>query len=88
MYYGKMSKSEILNSSRKFLFAIYQNYVNRACENLGVSPDNKKEGETKLRESDYPSEFISFSQAEREKMINESNESDDDFLKKFPKVKM
>ena len=88
MYYGKMSKSEILNSSRKFLFAIYQNYVNRACENLGVSPDNKKEGETKLSESDYPSEFISFSQAEREKMINESNESDDDFLKKFPKVKM
>lgn len=85
MYYGNMSKGDILNSSRKFLYAIYQNYVRRACENVGVNPDgdSPKSGETPLSDSDYPSEFISFSQAEREKMIAESGESDEDFIKKF-----
>lgn len=87
MYYGNMSKEDILNSSRKFLFAIYQNYVKRACENLGVNPDGKKDGDTQLSENDYPSEFVSFSQAERERAIKESGESDNDFLKKFSTIK-
>lgn len=88
MYYGHMSKHDILHSSRKFLTAIYQNYVKRACENLGVSPDsdNKDDGtprKTVLTEEDYPSEFVSFTQAQREKMIEESGESDIDYLSKF-----
>lgn len=87
MYYGHMSKHDILHSSRRFLTAIYQSYVKRACENLGVSPDSdgkdKKPGETQLTEDDYPTEFISFSQAQREKMIKESGISDTDFLANF-----
>lgn len=85
MYYGNMSKSEILSSSRKFLYAIYQNYVRRACENVGVNPD--KDSDTRLSDSDYPAEFVSYSQAQREKMITESKESDEDFLKKFSVLK-
>ena len=85
MYYGNMSKSEILSSSRKFLYAIYQNYVRRACENVGVNPD--KDSDTQLSDSDYPAEFVSYSQAQREKMIKESGESDEDFLKKFSVLK-
>ena len=88
MYYGNMSKSEILGSSRKFLYAIYQNYVRRACENVGVNPDKADEnGDTQLSEKDYPSEFISYSQAQREKMIEESGESDEDFINKFSRLK-
>lgn len=80
-----MSKDDILNSSRKFLYAIYQNYVNRACENLGVSPEqDEQENKTNtLSESDYPSEFVSFTQAQREKEIQESGISDDEFLSQF-----
>lgn len=85
MYYGNMSKQEILKSSRKFLYAIYQNYVRRACENVGVNPD--KDEEQQLTDNDYPSEFVTFSQAEREKAIEESGESDEDFLKKFAQLK-
>ena len=84
MYYGHMSKDEILHSSRRFLYAIYQNYVNRACENLGVP--NKDEDDNELSESDYPSEFVSFTQAEREKAIAESGETDSDFLNKFVSI--
>lgn len=91
MYYGHMSKAEILSSSRRFLIAIYQSYVRRACENLGVSPDGDSKSQnsdgTMLSESDYPSEFVSFSQAEREKYLSECNESSEDFMSKFPKVK-
>lgn len=90
MYYGHMSKDEILHSSRKFLYAIYTKYVDRACENLGVSPDNEvnnKQQDTPLTDDDYPSEFVSFTQAQREKYIKESNESDEDFIKKFSTIK-
>lgn len=87
-YYTSLSKKEILGSSRKFLYALYQNYIDRACENLGISSNqNKDSSDMQLSESDYPSEFISFSQAEREKMIAESEESDEQFLAKFSKLK-
>lgn len=59
MYYGHMSKEDIMNSSRPFLYGIYNQYVHRACENLGVSPDGDKEedNKTELKESDYPQNF-------------------------------
>lgn len=92
MYYGHMSKYDILHSSRKFLIAIYQQYVKRACENLGVSsePDGQNDGtpgKTLLTENDYPSEFMSFTQAQREKSIEESGISDSDFLSRFKEYK-
>lgn len=83
-----MSKDEILHSSKKFLLAIYQNYVKRACENLGVSSesdenDNNTIGKTQLTEADYPTEFISYTQAQREKYVAESGMSDKEFLSQF-----
>ena len=78
-----MSKSDILNCSRRFINALYQQYINRACENLGVSP--KENTGNQLQDSDYPSEFVSFSQAQREKYIEESGISDEEFLKGFEK---
>lgn len=92
MYYFHMSKNEILHSSRKFLIALYQSYVKRACENLGVSSDSTDEdsgkpGKSVLTDADYPSEFVSFTQAQREKMIADSGESDADFLSKFREYK-
>lgn len=90
-YYG-MSKSDILNSSRKYLYGIYQQYVKRACENLGVSPDGDSgadggAGTTKLSDSDYPSEFFSISQEQRDKDIEESGVSDEEFLSRFSQFK-
>lgn len=85
MYYTSMKQEDILKHSRKFLIAIYQQYIRRACENLGVDPDKNEKNE--LKDSDYPSEFVSYSQAEREKMIEQSGESDEDFLKKFSVIK-
>ena len=88
MYYTSMSKEDILKCSRKFLYALYQRYVRRACENLGINPDKDSDnGETQLSDNDYPSEWVSFSQAEREKMIEESGESDEDFINKFSTLK-
>lgn len=92
MFYFHMSKYEIEHSSVKFLTTLYQSYIKRACENLGVSldsadEDSGKPGKTILTESDYPSEFVPFTQAQREKMIAESGESDADFLAKFPQFK-
>lgn len=88
MYYGHMSKYEIMHSSRKFLVAIYQKYVKRACENLGVSDENSDNeddaiGKTKLTEEDYPKEFISYTQAQRERDIKESGMTDAQFLSQF-----
>lgn len=85
MYYTSMKQEDILNHSRRFLISIYQQYIRRACENLGVDPDKNKN--TELKDSDYPSEFVSFSQAEREKMIEQSGESDEDFIKRFSVIK-
>lgn len=89
MYYGHMSKNDILHSSRKFLYSIYQQYVKRACENLGVSSDGESDsdysdGKTQLTESDYPAEFFSISQEQREKEISESGISDEEYLNSFP----
>lgn len=58
MYYGHMSKEEIMNSSRPFLHGIYRMYAKRACENLGVSSEPaEEEGLDGLTQSDYPSNF-------------------------------
>lgn len=58
MYYGHMSKEEIMNSSRPFLHGIYRMYAKRACENLGIS-SKPEEGESVdgLTNSDYPTDF-------------------------------
>lgn len=65
--------------------------MKRACENLGVpyenDPSNMDLREKQLTESDYPSEFISFTQAQREKEISESGMSDKDFLSQFSQYK-
>ncbi len=82
MYYGHMSKDEIKHSSRRFLFAIYQNYVKRACENLGVSADEEKQVD--MSEDEYPSEFKKFSKKERDEYIDDSGMSDEEFLAQFP----
>lgn len=79
MYYGHMSKAEIMNSSMPFLLGIYKQYAKRACENLGVSPDSENDeeeyGNTQLKESDYPTEF--------RKLSSTDYGSTDDFLKQF-----
>lgn len=83
MYYGHMSKQDIMNSSRPFLYGIYKNYAKRACENLGVSPDpNDEDSDTPLKESDYPKEFKKVSKEEREKLAKKYS-SDEDFLSQF-----
>lgn len=83
MYYGHMSKQDILNSSRPFLCGIYKNYVKRACENLGVSPDGKKEDQdTPLTESDYPVEFKKLTKNER-KEAAEQYADEREFLSGF-----
>lgn len=89
MYYGHMSKTDILNSSRRFLFSVYKNYVKRAYENLGISPDgdSNSKDKTQLTDDDYPSEFVSFSQAQREKAISESGISDEEYLNSFKQFK-
>lgn len=84
LYYG-LSKSEILNSSRPFLYAIYKRYGYRACENLGVSPDGHSEegsNKTPLTESDYPIEFKKLSKMERKEALQEFS-STDDFMAQF-----
>lgn len=80
MYYGHMSKQDILNSSRPFLYEIYKKYGYRACENLGVSPhtdENEHSDKTQLTESDYPIEFKKLSKAEREQSLSEFKNTDD-----------
>lgn len=83
MYYGHMSKEEIMNSSMPFLLGIFKQYSKRACENLGVSSDSDDEeiNNTELKESDYPIEFRKLS-ADKEKELSKY-ESADDFLKQF-----
>ena len=89
MYYGKMSKESIMNSSRPFLYAIYQKYAKRACENLGVSPsgnDDEEESESSgmLRDEDYPTEFHKISDIDRQETMN-SLTSDPEFMRQFGK---
>lgn len=83
MYYGHMSKEEILHSSRPFLYGIYKQYGKRACENLGVSPDGKdKDEKSTLTEKDYPVEFKKISKRERAEAASKF-ESEKDFLSGF-----
>lgn len=87
MYYGHMSKHDILNSSRPFLYSIYKQYAKRACENLGVSPDNSGENEEDnkftLKESDYPAELLAVSDKDRQDTMEQLKENKD-FLRQFP----
>lgn len=81
MYYGHMSKKDIMNSSRPFLYGIYKKYAKRACENLGVSPNDEDE-EIKETDNGYPTEFHKISDLDRiETMSNLTN--DEDFMKRF-----
>lgn len=54
MYYYSMSHEEILSHSRPFINALYKQYIQRACENLGISP---KDNPDELSEDDYPDNF-------------------------------
>lgn len=86
MYYFGMSKEDIMNSSRKFIYALYSTYPNRACENLGVS--NKQEEKKESTDTNgYPSKFVSFSQEERKKYIAESGQTDEDFIAQFESIR-
>ncbi len=85
-----MSKESILNSSRPFLYAIYRKWAKRACENLGVSPNEDGEGEeyelgdAKLSEEDYPTEFHRISDMDRLETMNALT-NDAEFMKQFGK---
>lgn len=83
MYYGHMSKSDILHSSRPFLYGIYKKYAKRACENLGVSPDSDDSGSnTTLTAKDYPVEFKKLSEVDRQKAASKFD-SEESFLGDF-----
>lgn len=71
-----------MKHSRSFLYAIYQKYPNRACENLGVSADGEEE-ETDLSENDYPSEFKTFTKEEQEEYVRNSGMTDEEYLAQF-----
>lgn len=77
-----MSKEDIKNSSRPFLYGIYKKYIERACENLGISQNNDIDQEVPLTEDDYPKEFTKISESKRSETANKW-ESDEDFLKQF-----
>ena len=81
MYYGHMSKQDIMNSSRPFLYGIYRNYVKRACENLGVSAD----GETDENGDEYPKDFGKLTPDEKKKRDEYLGQFKDsnDFMSQF-----
>lgn len=84
MYYGHMSKEEILNSSRPFLHGIYRMYAKRACENLGVSSDPaEEEGLDGLTKNDYPSDFGKLNPSGKVES-SPAFSSTEDFLSLFP----
>lgn len=82
MYYGHMSKAEIMQSSFPFLKEIYLKYGKRACENLGVSSDKNEEEEETGTVSDYPVKFKKLSARER-KEADEEFKSKEEFLALF-----
>lgn len=84
MHYYGMNTEEINSHSRKFLYALYSRYPNRAAENLGVSLKDKDGEDNELTDKDYPSQYKRFTQEERDKYIEESNMTDDEFLAQFP----
>lgn len=83
MYYGHMSKNEIMTHSRAFLHGIYRMYVKRACENLGVSSDRKENDDIDDTESqinqyslsanDYPTSFSRLS-PKKNKLVTVDND--------------
>lgn len=84
MYYGHMSKEEIMNSSRPFLHGIYRMHKNRACENLGISSEpSEEESEDGLTKSDYPSDFGKLSPSGNVESTPEFS-STQDFMAQFP----
>ncbi len=68
-YYYSMNDSEISLHSYPYLFAMFAEYPKRACENLGVSSEKKKEKNTSVNED----LAISMFESKRSK----SGESDD-----------
>lgn len=87
MYYGHMSKEDIMKSSRPFLYGIYKNYAKRACENLGISADKdieKEQDNNQLKESDYPKEFFKISDMDRKNTMKQL-QNDEEFMKQFGK---
>lgn len=81
MYYGHMSKYEIMHSSMPFLYYIYKNYIDRACENLGVS-NHSDDDEDKTSDIEYPTEFYKISENDRKNTMT-SLSNDDEFKKRF-----
>lgn len=85
MYYYGMSKEDIMNRSKLFLLGLFKQYWKRACENLGVSPDKDKDGDSDngpIKDSDYPSEFVRLSPKERKKAAEEFKDTAD-FMRQF-----
>lgn len=92
MYYGHMSKQEILHSSLPFLQNVYRMYGKRACENLGVSPDKNKDSDSatvndaepsiQYDNNGYPVQFKKLTAKERKEAVAEYS-SIEDFMKEF-----
>ncbi len=76
-----MSHEEIMNHSRRFINALYKQYIQRACENLGVSP-NDEENPAELSDNDYPEDFgkLQYISREQSKM---ATENPNDFMSLF-----
>lgn len=84
MFYGHMSKEEIMKSSRPFLHGIYRMYAKRACENLGVSSEPEEETSVDgLTAHDYPANFGKLNPSGE---VEEAPKFDstEDFMKMFP----
>lgn len=85
MYYGHMSKHEIMHSSMPFLYYIYKNYVDRACENLGVPKNDEEESENSSTDIEYPKEFYKISDRDRAGTMT-SLANDEEFKKRFGNI--
>lgn len=87
MYYGHMSKDEIMHSSRRFLVGVYRASTRRACENLGVpysGEESETDNTTPLSEADYPKDFGRIAPSKKQrKEAAEKFDSDEDFLSGF-----
>lgn len=64
------------------MYGIYRKYVDRACENLGVSGEENKDEKEYGTVSEYPIEFKKITPVERKKMREEFG-STEDFLSMF-----
>ena len=73
-----------MNHSRGFLYALYQKYVDRVCEGLGIPKESQDDENISLSEEAYPSKFKKISASDREKYNKESTITDEEFLAQFP----